>query len=149
MDEVLAFTLGIAALLGFVVLAYLVSNNKLKPSWHRPAKTIVITVSLGIVLAMVALLMFAAYRSADRRGWFAHERTASVWMAEDWLVGEFKQCVLSNGARMPLLDCSVGGSSAAHEMNVEFHGSLDALELKKQSEWKCQRKDQSISCANK
>lgn len=149
MDVVLPFVLGVAAIISYLVLTYLVSNNKLKPGWKKPAKVVVNSVSGLILLFTVGILVFAIYRAADEHGWFAHDRSASVWMPSDWLVGEFKTCVLASGETMPVLDCSVDSGSTLHEMSVEFHGSLDALESKKQSNWKCQRIEQSINCADK
>jgi hypothetical protein len=52
-DAVLAFTLGVAALLGFVVLAYLVSNDKIKGSFKKPARVIVGAVSVLFTLSIL------------------------------------------------------------------------------------------------
>lgn len=91
---VFLFSFGVAAIVGLLVLSYLVSNNKLKPPFKQPAKVIVTTGSVALFLligGMVVVVVFQAeYEAADKNGWFSHDRKVSVWMHNDWLVGEFK-----------------------------------------------------------
>lgn len=147
--DLFLFCLFIAAIIVVLVLAYLVSNNKIKGIFKASAKVIVGLSLAGVILFLVVVVAVAAYRSADEAGWFPHERVAAVWMPRDWLVGEFEHCVLASGQTMPVLDCSVDATSTVHEMNVKLRGSLNALESKKQSEWHCQRKEDSITCRAK
>jgi hypothetical protein len=148
---VLRLVLG--AVIGFSVLCYLVNTNKLKPPFKRPAESAVELV-LKIVPTFLLLLfggalavavVVGAYKGADEAGWLPHQRTISVWMPRDWLVGEFKTCVLDEFVKNIVLSCG-DSNTAPHDMNVEFRGSLDALESHKQSNWTCQRKTESITC---
>ena len=146
MDEVVVyFILGTAAVLGFFVLSYLLSNGKLKPPFLKPAKVVVYSVNSAIALAFVIAIGVALYDAADKDGWIPHTRTLSVWMQHDWLVGEFKTCSLEGTAKVPVLSCEAN-NGAYHDMSVEFHGSLEPLEAGKESRWNCQRKSESVSC---
>jgi hypothetical protein len=60
-------------------------------------------------------------------------------------MGEFKSCALDGTEKVPVLNCRASNGEY-HDMNVEFRGSLDALGAGKESSWKCQRKQDSISC---
>jgi hypothetical protein len=142
------------AIILFLVLAYLVSNKKLKPPFERPAKVVVSTVTVGFFLFLAGALVLGMYDAADKDGWFPHRRTLSVWMSDDWLVGEFKSCFVSsdtleaNGSKeVSLILTCINHNGPLHTMNVEFRGSLDSLEEHSSSTWwNCQRKEDSITC---
>jgi hypothetical protein len=130
-----------AAIIGYLVLAYLVSNNRIKGRFEKPARLIVGIMSSIYALGVVGLLLGIVYVGADEKGLIGHTRHVSVLMEHDWVVGEFKSCTLSD----KLLMCD-GYSEMPHEMEVLFHGSGDLLDSKKGSKWKCQRKQESTSC---
>ncbi len=136
----------VAAIIGFGVLSYLVSNNKITGSFAKPAKAFVGTVSWMFFLGIAGLIAASLYDAADKAGWFPHSRTMSVRMPHDWLVGQFKPCSLTGSKTIaPTLTCG-DYNATPHDMSVEFHGSLDSLETGKQTKWNCQRKQESIVC---
>jgi hypothetical protein len=136
----------LGAIIGFLVLVYLVSNKKITGSYEKPAKALVSTVSTVFFVGAAGAILAGLYEVADKDGWFPHSRTMSVWMPHDWLVGEFKTCVLTGDKKVsPSLSCGDQGVSS-HDMNVEFRGALDSLEAGKESKWNCQRRVESISC---
>lgn len=142
---VLIAVLVTAAIVGFLVLAYLVSNNKITGEFRKPATVIVATVTIVFFLGFAGLIVTVLYDKADESGWFSHDRTVSVLMNHDWLVGEFKSCSLTGDSKTPVLTCGTS-NVPTHEMDVSFRGSLDQLEKRKQSNWNCQRKQESIAC---
>jgi hypothetical protein len=143
---VIGTILVVGAIIGFLVLAYCVSNNKLKPPFKQPATHIVNAVWGITFLVFVVAGITAMYDSADKSGWFAHERKVSVWIGNDWLVGEFKSCALSEHKKAPSMYCTNSQNETVHEMNVEFRGSMGALDDQKPSDWICQRKESLIAC---
>jgi hypothetical protein len=147
MGDILIFCIVIAALIGLLVLSYIASNKKLEgPLWTQ--LTAIYKFLRGIAFVFLAgLFAYGCYESADTNGWFSHDYTVSVWMTHDWLVGEFKPCVLGGDVKAPTMVCG-DDYNALHEMNVQFHGSMDKLESKKESNWNCQRKEESISCSS-
>ena len=136
----------LAAIVGFLVLSYYVSNNKLKPPFKQIAEPLVHGVSFVIFLLIAGTIIAVVYEAADKDGWFGHDRKVLVWIERDWLAGEFKLCVLVGDTKNPLMYCGDSDTGTRHEMNVDFRGSMKALEAKKQSNWNCQRKELSIAC---
>jgi hypothetical protein len=143
------FSLSVAAIIAFLVLGYLVSNNKLGPPHKKPATIFVGIISVALALLIVGGTMTVmgrtAYVAVDKAGWFPHQRTLTVWMPHDWLVGEYKQCVLGGYTQPPVLNCG-DTKHAPYEMDVLFHGSLEFASAQKRTYWRCQRKQESISC---
>jgi hypothetical protein len=136
----------LAAIVGFLVLSYYHSNDKLKPPFKGIAAPIVNGVWIIVFLLIVGTIVVTAYEAADKDGWFGHDLKVLVWIERDWLPGEFKSCVLVGDTKNPLMYCGDSDTGTRHEMNVEFRGSSKALEAKKQSNCNCQRKELSIAC---
>ena len=81
------FTCG---LIGFLVLGYLVSNNKLKPPLLKPAKAIYTLFSVAFVLLIVGGIVYAFVEGS---GWIPRTREVSVYVKpENWMTGEIKSC---------------------------------------------------------
>jgi hypothetical protein len=108
-------------------------------------RLLTICFALLIVGGTVAVMGRMAFVAADKAGWFPHQRALIVWMPHDWLVGENKQCVLGGYTRPPVLYCG-DTPNAPYEMDVLFHGSLAFPNAQKRTYWRCQRKQESISC---
>jgi hypothetical protein len=136
----------VAAIVGFLVLSYYHSNNKLKLGFKRVAAPIVNGVWIVVFFLIAGTIIAVVYEAGDKDGWFGHDRKVLVWIERDWLPGEFKSCALGGDAKNPLMYCGDSDTGTRHEMNVEFRGSMKTLEAKKQSNWKCQRKELSIAC---
>jgi hypothetical protein len=143
---ILLWLLGVAVIIGFVflVLAYLVANNKVKAPFDKPSKVIGGAVSIVLFALLGIGMAVGLYEKADKGGWFAHERTLAVEMPRDWLVGEPKACILGGNLNASVLTCEPG--ALPHEMNVEFRGSLGSLESGTASTWVCQRTQGPIMC---
>src|SRR5689334_7765247 len=102
---IIGFVLGTAAILGFFVLVYLVSNDKLKPPLLEPAKVLVNWVYAAVGIAVLVAFIVAGYEGLDKDGWFPHTRIISVWMSPGWIQGEFKTCMLDGTNKQPVLNC--------------------------------------------
>ena len=85
MDVVLISLLVLATIFGFLVLSYLVSNNKITGRLKGPATKIVSAALLLLGLGFLGAIVVGCYEEADKAGWFPHSRTVSVWMTRDWL----------------------------------------------------------------
>ena len=134
----------------------------------------------ALLASAVVFFWRPMYDAADKHGWFPHRRMLNVWMSDDWLVGEFKTCFLTSDSLEAggskevslLLSCDesvlrgqdvllghnvLRGQDVLrehkvppHKMNVEFRGSLHAIEAGGSGVfWNCQRKEDSISCKAK
>jgi len=148
MGDVLIFCIVIAALIGLLVLSHVASDQKLEgPLWTQLKAIYKFLRGIAFIF-LAGLFAYGCYESADANGWFSHDHTVNVWMTHDWLVGEFKPCVLGGDVKAPTMACG-DDYNAVHEMSVHFRGSMDALESKKESNWNCQRKEESISCSRK
>jgi hypothetical protein len=131
----------LAAIVGFLVLSYFVSNNKLKPPFKQIAEPLVPGVSF-----VIFLLIAGCTKSPPKTDGSGMTVKVLVWIERDWLPGEFKSCILVGDTKSPLMYCGDSDTGTRHEMNVEFRVSMKALEAKKRSNWNCQRKELSIVC---
>jgi hypothetical protein len=77
----------LAAIVGFLVLSYYHSNDKLKPSFKRIAAPIVNGVWVVVFLLIAGTIIAVVYEAADKDGWFGHDRKVSVWMHHDLAAG--------------------------------------------------------------
>ena len=141
---VVGFIAVIAALIGLFLLWYLAEAGKVKGPLAAFARTTRILFGLGTFLAFAGVFGVAAWRVANEAGWFPHDRSVSVYMTQNWLVGETKRCVIAGEVTAPQLYCEDDG--VPHQMTVVFHGSLAHFERGEVREWECQRKAESISC---
>jgi hypothetical protein len=131
----------LAAIVGFLVLSYFVSNNKLKPPFKQIAEPLVPGVSF-----VIFLLIAGCTKPPPKTDGSGMTVKVLVWIERDWLPGEFKSCILVGDTKSPLMYCGDSDTGTRHEMNVEFRGSMKVLEAKKRSNWNCQRKELSIVC---
>jgi hypothetical protein len=51
---------------------------------------------VGVVLAiwLVGAVGIGAYTSLDEAGWITHNHDTPVWIAGDWIIGEYRTCQL-------------------------------------------------------
>ena len=132
----------------FVAFSYVVWHGKVTGVFKRPALVLVNTIWVIGVVSFLGVMAMGMYQSADKDGWFPHDLAATVRMPHDWLVGEFKLCVLDGSESTPVLECGSDENSSLHKMDVKFRGSMRLFESNKVSHWNCQRKEESISCKN-
>jgi hypothetical protein len=111
-------------------------------------------------LLIVFALALVGYEQLDLNGYIHHERTLDVYMANDWLVGENRECTLNlwhdkNGKATGQLDglvCPAGqGTLNPHNLSVTFKGVVDPKDMNGQErsipdEWRCTRKSGSFTC---
>lgn len=100
------------------------------------------TIFRGVLLLVVAVttiaIMILLLQAADKAGWIPHRRVAMVWTARNWPESESRHCRLLGDIQTPALWCE--GDSERQTMNVEFRGSLHAVE------WNCRRKGSALVC---
>jgi len=112
---------------------------------------------VGIVLAFA----LAGYDQLDLNGYIHHDRTVDVYMSNDWLVGENRECSLTeypdaNGkptGRVLGLMCPVEDRKLEpHNVSVTFKGVLDPKgvsgdERSIPDEWTCTRGSDGFTCS--
>jgi hypothetical protein len=146
---VLIFCLILAGLLGFLVLGYLVSNNKLKPPLLKPAKAIYTLFSVTFVLLIVTGIVYALIDEfVEKSGWIPRTREVSVYVkAENWMTGEIKSCAsLASKERKEIgvLLCDQDQMLLEpHSLEVKFWGPI---KTDRKREWKCTRETASLTC---
>lgn len=55
-------------------------------------RTMVRSVGAILAIGLVASVGYAAYKSLDEAGWLTHNRDTPVWIAGNWMVGEYRDC---------------------------------------------------------
>jgi len=132
-------------LIGFMVLGYLVSNNKLKPPLLKPATAIYTFFSVAFVLLIVGGI---AYLFVENSGWIPRTREVSVYVKpENWMTGEIKSCAsLQSKEReeIGVLLCDQNQMLfEPHVLQVRFWGPITTDRNK---EWKRTREPASLTC---
>jgi hypothetical protein len=138
----------IIALVGFLVWYYFKQNA---PAGKR--------VRQGFAILFLVGLMVGTFYKVDEAGWIPHYDDTSVFISEDWMMGEFRVCEMKvlvpaeqGGNPDYFLDCA-SGQGKAHLLPVKFWGRLKryavgsaADRFQQLGTWKCQRKEQSLIC---
>jgi uncharacterized membrane protein len=71
----------VGGLIGFMVLGYLVSNNKLKPPLLKPANAIYTLFSVSFVRMIVGGIVYAF---VEESSWIRRTREVSVYSTNSW-----------------------------------------------------------------
>jgi len=146
---VLFFSLFMGGLIGFLVLGYLATNNKLKPPFLTPAKVIYTIFSLAICLLIVGGVAYALIDEVwDKSGWIPRTREVSIYVKpESWMAGEIKMCaslVSKERKEIGVLLCDHNEMLfEPHVLQVKFWGPINTDRNK---EWKCTRESASLTC---
>ena len=111
----------------------------------------------GIIAISIAMV---GYDQLDLNGYIHHDRTLDVYMSNDWLVGENRECSLTEypdakgkptGKVLGLL-CPVEGEKLQpHNLSVTFKGVLDPKDINGKErpipeQWKCKRESDNFTC---
>jgi hypothetical protein len=134
------------ALIGFLVLVYLVTTDKLSGYWKIPVTHFVRTISALFFVFFAVLVVAILFNAADDNGWYSHDRIVTVLLNPTWMPGEFQTCALEKAGKDSILDCEIDGKSSAHQMAVQFRGSPNSSPTDRRSMWFCQRKTESTAC---
>ena len=126
----------------------------------RTAKN-VLKVFAGICAISIAIAVAAAgYDQLDVGGYIHHDQTLDVYMSNDWLVGENRDCSLTeypdaNGrptGKLLGLMCPMDDRKLEpHNLSVTFKGVLDpkdkdGKERPIPEQWKCTRGSDKFTC---
>ena len=138
----------IGLFIAYLVLAYLVTNNKLKPPFLQPAQRIHRFVSACLALMFFGGLAYVAiaYYFIES-GWYPRTREVIVYCkAHDWVNGELQICYSSQGetpdGELATISCSTNRDES-HLLRVKFWGPIRA---DKDRVWKCERLPSSLTC---
>jgi hypothetical protein len=142
---VLFFCLFVGGLLGFLVLGYLVTNNKLKPPLLQPAKVIYTLFRVAFFLLVFGVFLYAF---VENSGWLPRMREVSVYVKpENWMTGEIKSCASlasRESDEIAVLLCDQSEMVfEPHVLEVRFWGSIKP---DRDKEWKCSRGPASLTC---
>jgi hypothetical protein len=142
---VLLVCLCFGGLIGFLVLGYLVSNNKLKPPFLKPAKVVDTLFSVSFMLLIVGGIV---YLFVENSGWIPRTREVSVYVKpENWIVGEIKSCASLQSKEKEEIGVLLCDQNQMlfepHVLQVRFWGPIKPDRNK---EWKCTREAASLTC---
>jgi len=132
-------------LIGFLVLGYLVSNNKLKPPFLEPASAIHTLFSVVFVLLVVGGIVYAF---VEESGWIPRTREVSVYVKpENWMTGEIKSCDSLQSKEKTEIAVLLSDQNQMlfepHVLQVRFWGPI---KTDRNKEWKCTREAASLTC---
>jgi len=142
-NAALALLLFVAGLIAILVIGYLVTNNKLKPPFLRPA-TILWHGFIGLYLLLVLVVIGYA---VNESGWIPRTREVLVWVkAQHWMAGEIKTCESPRSSNeekeIRALVCDEENLEH-HVLTVKFWGPINADRTK---QWKCTREQEALTC---
>ncbi len=103
------------------------------------ADKIMVPLSFLLFFALFVWIAVAGYGWLNNLGWITHGENASVQIDGNWMMGEYRPCVLypaSADPGVPPLDCTQRTLGEPHLLAVTFWGRIDRNEI---SSWKCQR----------
>ena len=117
---------------------------------------------LGLICVAFLVIMFSliGYDALDTNGSLPHRQTVDIYMSGDWLVGENRNCSLTeeiaeNGqpsGRVAGLFCQSGETQTEpHNIKVTFWGRInpygtDGHIVKVRGEWVCTRDSDGFTC---
>ena len=135
----------VGGLIGFPVLGYLLSNNKLKPPFLKPAKAIHTFFSVAFVLLVVGGIVYAF---VEESSWIPRTREVSVYVKpENWMTGEIKSCASAQSKEKEEIGVLLCDQNQMlfepHVLQVRFWGPIKPDRNK---EWKCTREAASLTC---
>jgi hypothetical protein len=136
-----------AALIGLLVLTYVVDKKKLRPSLLQPVQKIVKLV-WGIILTIFALFAIAATIDwyVNDSGWLPRTRDIDVYVrTSDWVTGESKMCSSATTKEKGDLHGLACGDQfrESHTLTVKFWGPITT---DRDKIWKCKRDESSFTC---
>jgi hypothetical protein len=113
-----------------------------------------------IGFAVVVSIALTGYDQLDLNGYIHHDRTLDVYMSNDWLVGENRECSLSEdpdakgkptGKVLGLLCPMENKKLDPHNVSVTFKGILDPKDMNGNErpipeQWKCTRGSETFTC---
>jgi hypothetical protein len=93
------------------------------------------------------------YDTLDSSGYFAHRQAIDLYLTEDWVVGEHRNCSFIP-ERADLLWCvpPTDSTPVPHNMTVSFHGRISATTAPNgdrfdvQNKWTCTRESDGFVC---
>lgn len=137
-------------------------------------KSVRIILNIGVIclvggVALVGLLQI--YQSLDEAGWISHQHDTPVWIAGDWMVGEYRACEMrttesvspESRAEFPVLYCgktetgfaeltgfaefndSLESNRYFHALPVTYYGRINRPDSAFIS-WRCQRNTGQLTC---
>lgn len=126
----------------------------------RTAKNVVKVVAGLVAFGIAISIAGAGYDQLDVNGYISHDRTLDVYMTNNWLVGENRDCWLgiqfaANGhpsGKLDSLQCPVEFDKLEpHNVTVTFKGVVDPYDMDGKvrtvpSEWKCTRHGDGFTC---
>lgn len=110
--------------------------------------------------AIVVSVALVGYDQLDLNGYIHHDRTLDVYMSNDWLVGENRECSLTEypdakgkptgkvlGLMCPMDDKKLD----LHNLSVTFKGILDPKDMNGNErpipdKWRCSRGSDNFTC---
>jgi hypothetical protein len=113
-----------------------------------------------IAFVVVVSLALTGYDQLDLNGYISHDRTLDLYMSNNWLVGENRECSLTEsldaggkptGKVLGLL-CPMGDEKLnPHNVSVTFRGILDPKDMNGNErpipqQWKCKRGSDNFTC---
>ena len=146
MAEAYWFGITTFVLIGFLVWYYLKQSTRAGLLVRRVFGT----------LLLFGLIVGAAYK-LDESGWIPHHHDTSVFIAGEWMVGEFRTCemqaiTLYQGANHDyFLNCA-GSEGKPHRLPVKYWGRLERNDVgrldthQRLGRWQCQRREDSLIC---
>lgn len=146
-----------------------VSNHSPKGllgEWLPAVLAVLAMVLMGAVARPIYDFAGSIYESLDQTGWMSHDHDTPAWIQGNWIVGEYRVCVLeSNPPRAtPVSSLFCGnknddgyvdwlverddhpnaGPGIFHVLPVTYWGRIDRQDVN--TSWRCQRNESALTC---
>lgn len=135
------------SIIGFLVLGYFVSNNKLKGTLRRSLHGLYFFIWACIP---GAILIASVNYYFTESGWYPRTREVNVYFkAQEWVNGELRTCYSFSPSDQKTADDELAAlfcgtnRDESHLLRVRFWGPIGA---DKDRTWKCERETSSITC---
>jgi hypothetical protein len=144
------FVLIMLGMVSFLVLGWLVTNNKLKPPYQEPASRVYWLLSTGVIVLLIGMIAVVTVMGiVEKSGWIPRTREVPVYAkAQTWVQGEIRTCetfASKQTDELTVLVCSEDDRmlDEHHTLRVRFWGPILTDRNK---EWKCVREPASLTC---
>jgi hypothetical protein len=142
-------TVILVGIFSFLVLGYLVSNDKLKGRFAKPLAKLYRVLSTLVILTVVGMMAVVTVMGiVEESGWIPRTREVPVYArVSGWIQGEIKTCetlATKQRGELAVLVCFDDTNLAEHHtLQVKFWGPITT---ERNKEWKCVRETASLTC---
>ena len=123
-----------------------------------------IVLGIGMFVWVAPIGYQHIHQSLDEAGWISHQHDTPVWIAGDWMMGEYRECEMrttesispESRAEFPVLYCGKTGTGFEefndssesnryfHSLPITYYGRIENRE--NPTIWRCQRNTAQLTC---